>query len=69
MRYDSLFIRGEFPKRLSKEEMMVLFNRMKQGDMEAREEFINNNIGLVINPLGANIVLDKKIINDILKMF
>ena len=49
MRYDSLFIRGEFPKRLSKEEMMVLFNRMKQGDMEAREEFINNNIGLVIN--------------------
>ena len=29
----------------------------------------NTNIGLVINPLGANIVLDKKIINDILKMF
>ena len=49
MRYDSLFIRGEFPKRLSKEEMIVLFDRMKQGDMEAREEFINNNIGLVIN--------------------
>mgnify|MGYP004528311307 FL=1 len=49
MRYDSLFIREEIPKRLSKEEMMVLFNRMKQGDMEAREEFINNNIGLVIN--------------------
>ena len=49
MRYDDLFIRGEFPKRLSKEEMMVLFNRMKQGDMKAREDFINNNIGLVIN--------------------
>ena len=49
MRYDDLFIRGKFPKKLSKEEMMVLFNRMKQGDMEAREDFINNNIGLVIN--------------------
>lgn len=49
MRYDSLFIREEIPKRLSKEEMMVLFNRMKQGDMKAREDFINNNIGLVIN--------------------
>ena len=49
MRYDDLFIRGKFPKKLSKEEMMVLFNRMKQGDMKAREDFINNNIGLVIN--------------------
>lgn len=49
MRYDDLFIREEIPKRLSKEEMMVLFNRMKQGDMKAREDFINNNIGLVIN--------------------
>ena len=29
----------------------------------------NTNTGLVINPLGSNIVLDKKIINDILKMF
>ncbi len=63
MRYDSLFIRGEFPKRLSKEEMMVLFNRMKQGDMEAREEFINNNIGLVINIVinnFMNVDYDKK---------
>lgn len=49
MKYDSLFIREEFPKRLSKQELLVLFNRMKQGDMKAREEFINNNIGLVIN--------------------
>ena len=63
MRYDSLFIRGEFPKRLSKEEMMVLFNRMKQGDMKAREEFINNNIGLVINIVinnFMNVDYDKK---------
>ena len=63
MRYDSLFIRGEFPKSLSKEEMMVLFNRMKQGDMEAREEFINNNIGLVINIVinnFMNVDYDKK---------
>lgn len=49
MKYDSLFLREETPKRLSKEEIMVLFNRMKQGNMKAREEFINNNIGLVIN--------------------
>lgn len=49
MKNDSLFIREEFSRRLSKKEMMILFNRMKQGDMEAREEFINNNIGLVIN--------------------
>ena len=63
MRYDSLFIREEIPKRLSKEEMMVLFNRMKQGDMEAREEFINNNIGLVINIVinnFMNVDYDKK---------
>ena len=63
MRYDSLFIRGEFPKRLSKEEMIVLFDRMKQGDMEAREEFINNNIGLVINIVinnFMNVDYDKK---------
>ena len=63
MKYDSLFIRGEFPKRLSKEEMMVLFNRMKQGDMEAREEFINNNIGVVINIVinnFMNVDYDKK---------
>lgn len=49
MRNDSLFIREELPKRLSKQEMLVLFDRMKQGDMEAREYFIDNNIGLVIN--------------------
>ena len=49
MENDSLFLREEFPKRLSKQELLVLFNRMKQGDMKAREEFINNNIGLVIN--------------------
>lgn len=29
----------------------------------------NTNIGLVINPLGANIVLDKKIVSDIIKTF
>ena len=49
MRNDSLFIREELPKRLSKQEMLVLFDRMTQGDMEAREYFIDNNIGLVIN--------------------
>lgn len=49
MSYNSLFIKCDIPDRLSRQEMLVLFNRMKQGDMRAREEIINNNIGLVIN--------------------
>ena len=44
----SLFIKSDIPNGLSRQEMLALYNRMKQGDMEAREEFINNNIGLVI---------------------
>ena len=47
MEYDDLFV-CEFPKALSKEEMLTLYDRMKQGDMEAREKLINHNIGLVV---------------------
>ena len=47
MGYDDLFV-SEAPKRLSNKEALVLFNRMKQGDMKAREEIINHNIKLVI---------------------
>ena len=49
MDYESLFIMDGIPDRLSKEKKLILFNKMKQGDMVAREDFINNNIGLVID--------------------
>ena len=49
MDYESLFIMDGIPDRLSKEKKLILFNKMKQGDMAAREDFINNNIGLVID--------------------
>ena len=47
MKYDDLFV-CKFPKALSKEEIFTLYDRMKQGDMEAREKLINHNIGLVV---------------------
>ena len=47
MKYDDLFV-CKFPKSLSKEEIFTLYDRMKQGDMEAREKLINHNIGLVV---------------------
>ena len=46
MKYDDLFV-CKFPKSLSKEEIFTLYDRMKQGDMEAREKLINHNIRLV----------------------
>ena len=49
MDYESLFIMDGIPDRLSKQKKLILFNKMKQGDMAAREEFINNNIRLVID--------------------
>lgn len=48
MKNNELFIDGGIPERLSKQELLVLFNRMKQGDMKAREEIINHNIKFVI---------------------
>ena len=63
MKNDELFIDGGIPERLSNKETLVLFNRMKQGDMKAREDFINNNIGLVINIVinnFMNVDYDKK---------
>ena len=48
MKYGNLFVSSEFPERLSNKETLVLFNGMKQGDMEAREELISGNIDLVI---------------------
>ena len=48
MKYGNLFVSSEFPERLSNKETLVLFDRMKHGDMEAREELINRNIELVI---------------------
>lgn len=63
MKNDELFIDGEIPKRLSNKEVLVLFDRMKQGDMEAREELISGNIDLVIQCVRNNFMdakYDKK---------
>ncbi len=63
MKYDELFIDGEIPKRLSNKETLALFDRMKQGDMEAREELISGNIDLVIQCVRNNFMdakYDKK---------
>mgnify|MGYP004611189079 FL=1 len=54
MKYGNLFVSSEFPERLSNKETLVLFDRMKQGDMEAREELISGNIDLVIRCIRKN---------------
>ena len=48
MKYGSWFNGEELPEELTRNDMIILFNRMKQGDMEAREEIINHNIKFVI---------------------
>ena len=63
MRNNELFIDGEIPKRLSNKETVILFDRMKQGDMKAREELISGNIDLVIRCIRKNFMdtnYDKK---------
>lgn len=62
MEYDDLFV-SEVPKRLSNKEALVLFDRVKQGDMKAREELISRNIDLVIRCIRKNFMdtnYDKK---------
>ena len=59
MRNNELFIDGEIPKRLSNKETVVLFDRMKQGDMKAREELISGNIELVIQCVKNNFMNTK----------
>ena len=62
MEYDDLFV-SEVPKRLSNKETVILFDRMKQGDMKAREELISRNIDLVIRCIRKNFMdtnYDKK---------
>lgn len=62
MEYDDLFV-SEVPKRLSNKETVILFDRMKQGDMKAREELISGNIDLVIRCIRKNFMdtnYDKK---------
>ena len=48
MKYGSWFNGEELPEELTRNDMIILFNRMKQGDMKAREEIINHNIKFVI---------------------
>ena len=62
MGYDDLFV-SEVPKRLSNKEALVLFNRMKHGDIEAKKELIAGNIELVIQYVKKNFMdinYDKK---------
>ena len=56
---DELFIDGGIPERLSNKEILVLFDRMKQGDMKAREELISGNIELVIQCVKNNFMNTK----------
>ena len=63
MKYDNLFVSSEFPERLSNKETLELFDRMKHGDMKAREELINRNIELVIQYVNngfKDVYYDKK---------
>lgn len=48
MKLNDLFIDSKLPKPLSKEEIYDYFEKMKNGDMAAREKIINHNIRLVI---------------------
>ena len=62
MGYDDLFV-SEISKRLSNKEALVLFDRMKHGDIEAKKELIAGNIELVIQYVKKNFMdtnYDKK---------
>lgn len=48
MKFDKLFIETNLPKPLEKEELNNYFEKMKLGDMTAREKIINHNIRLVM---------------------
>lgn len=48
MNYKGLFIDETLPKSLNNEELYNYFEKMKLGDMTARDEIINHNIELVI---------------------
>lgn len=48
LKFNDLFIDSGLPKPLKKEELYDCFEKMKQGDMTAREKIINHNIRLVI---------------------
>lgn len=62
MKYDDLFV-SEVPKRLSNKEALVLFDRVKHGDKEAKKELIAGNIEIVIQYIKNNFMdtnYDKK---------
>lgn len=64
MNYYELFIdTKQLPKKSSKEEVLILFKKMKQGDMAAKEKLINHNIRLVLACVYSNFMgfdYDKK---------
>ncbi len=49
MQFNDLFIDSKLPKPLKKEELYDYFEKMKIGDMAARDKIINHNIRLVIS--------------------
>lgn len=49
MKFDDLFVETKLPKPLPKAEAYSCLERIKQGDLEAREYFITHNILLVTN--------------------
>ena len=62
MEYDDLFVSG-VPKRLSNKEALVLFDRVRHGDIEAKKELIAGNVELVIKYVKNNFMdtnYDKK---------
>ena len=59
MKYGSWFNGEELPEELTRNDMIILFNRMKQGDMKAREELISGNIELVIQCVKNNFMNTK----------
>lgn len=49
LRFNELFIEKKLPQPLKKEELYNYFEKMKLGDMDAREKIIKHNIKLVID--------------------
>ena len=64
MNTDMLFVEGYVvPKSLSKQVIYELFDKVKKGDMAAREKVINHNIRLVLSRINnrfKSVVYDKK---------
>lgn len=52
MTYSNIFVDPQLPEPLKKEEICEYFEKMKNGDIKAREKIIYHNIRLVIHEVG-----------------